>query len=201
MTNPETSSDLVKLLPDKCKMRAHSRYASDEDCANCGLGEGDVCPEYQAQSDASIAAKKVAPANAPVAWRFRVSGNQLNWNFWGDSVQPEWAGIAAMEPLYDATTIERLTAERSIEITGEGRGGGLQTITVCDHENDEQSILFVRQSRLAAAESLNARQAEVLKEVESHIEALRPFKTAPAVVGVINWLHRLATLTKGPSNG
>jgi hypothetical protein len=62
-------------------------------------------------------------------------------------------------------------------------------------------LLDQMKSRAEAAESLAARQAEALKEIESHIEALRPLKTAPAVVGVINWLHRLAALATESSNG
>lgn len=91
-----------KELPTGCKMRAHSRYSSDEDCNRCGLGEGDVCQEYQSESDASIATKKAAHSALPVAWRFRVSHNQLNWNFWGDSTPPSSDDIAVMEPLYIA---------------------------------------------------------------------------------------------------
>ena len=53
MSDPVSPEKIA--LPDKCKMRAQSRYASDEDCTRCGLGEGDVCPEYRSQSDARLA--------------------------------------------------------------------------------------------------------------------------------------------------
>lgn len=39
-------SDLVDRLPNACKMRGHSVYASDLDCKACGLGEGEACDAY-----------------------------------------------------------------------------------------------------------------------------------------------------------
>jgi hypothetical protein len=203
------------MLPDKCKMRAQSRYSSDLDCERCGLGEGDVCPEYLAQSDASIAEKRAAAPNPETSsdlvkrleWRRSFSGmtradsivgcyeiwtyhdaGEWFWKREGSSeravadeevarseAQADYA--ARILSAIDATTIERLT----------------------EAVDCRDMLLDQMKSRAEAAESLAARQAEALKEIESHIEALRPLKTAPAVVGVINWLHRLAATES--SNG
>lgn len=45
-------------LPWACKMRTPSRYASDADCRACGAGEGDVCAEYEEQSEAMLAERR-----------------------------------------------------------------------------------------------------------------------------------------------
>ena len=168
-----TLMDKEHELPVGCKMRAQSRYASDEDCANCGLGEGDVCAGYETMSAANIAAKRAENALKPVAWRYRVSPNQLNWNFWGDSAAPQFVGIEQLEPLYAEN---RRSSSDEAEVVGWPDDMGLVAKLLkwadwldADIGTDEPAGADVREAA-AAIERLLAERDEARKLAEEGLE-------------------------------
>ena len=55
----------AKELALACKMRGSNRYASDNDCPVCLLGEGEACDAYHAAADARLASLRAAPRSKP----------------------------------------------------------------------------------------------------------------------------------------
>lgn len=108
-------------LPVGCKMRAHSRYASDDDCASCHRGEGEVCPEYKAMAEASMAAKRAEHAirrssdeqAEVVGWRGKYRTEE-RWKLFDHPYRLDAIAVALgeyqLEPLY-ASPVSGVTEE------------------------------------------------------------------------------------------